>query len=296
MWGVGLSNRMRKDDDGVPGNGMEMKMQEVAYILGHSDSELRRLMLQASILRPITERLMRDAGAAPGMCVLDIGSGTGDVAMLAAELVGPRGSVVGIDRSADALTVARGRADEAGHRNITFVEAAAEEFDDPTRFDVAVGRFVLVHQPDPAAFIRAAASHVRPGGSVAFHEHALYGEGQALPHVPLWTEAWGLIIEAVHSVMKHPDAGGRMVAHFHAAGLQQPTMFCEVPIGVGRDSPLYSLIALSVRNLMPQLEKIGSATAAQIDVDTIERRFGDKVAAKQAQVVGPMQFCGWSRC
>jgi ubiquinone/menaquinone biosynthesis C-methylase UbiE len=51
------------------------------------------------MLRPITERLLRSAGIEPGMRVLDIGCGAGDVSMLAAELVGSTGSVVGIDRN-----------------------------------------------------------------------------------------------------------------------------------------------------------------------------------------------------
>jgi 2-polyprenyl-3-methyl-5-hydroxy-6-metoxy-1,4-benzoquinol methylase len=108
--------------------------------------------------------------------------------MLAAELVGPNGTVVGIDRSADVLAVARQRAQAAGHANIEFRESAAEDFVDQAPFDLAIGRYVLIHQADPAAFIRSAASHVRRGGIVAFHEVAIYGEWQALPPVPLWLE------------------------------------------------------------------------------------------------------------
>src|SRR5438309_1192712 len=66
---------------------------ETKYVLGHSPSEIRRLVSQAAILRPITERLLRTAGVGRGMRVLDLGCGAGDVSMLAAELVGPSGSV-----------------------------------------------------------------------------------------------------------------------------------------------------------------------------------------------------------
>src|SRR6202043_125152 len=79
---------------------------EVPYILGHSDAELRRLMLQA-------------------------------------EMVGPTGSVVGIDRSPAALALARDRARAAGHRGMTFHEAAAENYAGPAPFDFAIGRYVL---------------------------------------------------------------------------------------------------------------------------------------------------------
>jgi SAM-dependent methyltransferase len=72
---------------------------ETEYILGHSAREVRRLIRQAGILRPFTERLLRGAGIGRGTRVLDLGCGADDVAMLAAELVGASGSVVGIDRN-----------------------------------------------------------------------------------------------------------------------------------------------------------------------------------------------------
>jgi hypothetical protein len=50
------------------------------YVLGHSADEQRRLDLQGAQLRPFTERLLHDAGIRPGLRVLDVGCGTGDVA------------------------------------------------------------------------------------------------------------------------------------------------------------------------------------------------------------------------
>jgi ubiquinone/menaquinone biosynthesis C-methylase UbiE len=73
------------------------------YVLGQSTYEQERLMLQARILRPYTERFFRAAGLEPGMRVLDLGSGVGDVALLAGDIVGPCGRVLGLDRDAMAL-------------------------------------------------------------------------------------------------------------------------------------------------------------------------------------------------
>jgi SAM-dependent methyltransferase len=269
-------------------------MPDVPYVLGHSRAELRRLMLQAAILRPITARLLREAGLTPGMRVLDLGCGSADVAMLAAELVAPNGAVVGIDRSAEALAVARERA-TAGYANIEFRESAAEDFVDQAPFDLAIGRYVLVHQGNPPAFIRSAASHVRRGGIVAFHEIGIYGECQAFPPVALWQQAWSWIAAGLRSVMVHPDAGGRMIAHFHDAGLKQPTMLCEIPVGGGPDSPIYAWMALTLRSLLPQVEKIGAATAAEIDIDTLEDRLRNAVTAVHGEALCPLQFCGWTK-
>jgi SAM-dependent methyltransferase len=74
-------------------------VKKLDYVLGHSQREIQRLISQAAMLRPVTERLLRSLKIGPGMRVLDLGCGAGDVSMLAAEFVGPTGLVVGIDRN-----------------------------------------------------------------------------------------------------------------------------------------------------------------------------------------------------
>ena len=63
--------------------------------LGSTDAEHGRLMRQGARLAPLTERLFREAGIGPGQRVLDRGSEVGDVAMLAAWMLGSSGEVVG---------------------------------------------------------------------------------------------------------------------------------------------------------------------------------------------------------
>ena len=85
-----------------------------AYPLGRSDAETRRLILQHQIYSPITRQFLTSAGITRGMKVLDLGSGAGDVAMLCADLVGPQGTVVGIDANASILDFARHRVGRDG--------------------------------------------------------------------------------------------------------------------------------------------------------------------------------------
>ena len=85
-----------------------------SYVLGRSKYEQERLMLQARVLWPYTVRFFRAAGLEPGMRVLELGSGVGDVALLVGDIVGPCGRVLGLDRDAMALDRARQRAVEQG--------------------------------------------------------------------------------------------------------------------------------------------------------------------------------------
>src|SRR6266568_3831482 len=100
------------------------------YALGYNDAEHERLIRQAARVAPITERLFREAGIGPGQRVLDIGSGVGDVAMLAARLVGPSGEVVGVERDTRSIAKARARVAEAGLRNVSFIESDISQIPD----------------------------------------------------------------------------------------------------------------------------------------------------------------------
>jgi len=77
------------------------------------EGELARLEAQGAALAPATRMIFTEAGIRPGMRVLDLGCGPGDVTFVAAGLVGPGGSVVGVDSSAEALARARLRPDTA---------------------------------------------------------------------------------------------------------------------------------------------------------------------------------------
>jgi SAM-dependent methyltransferase len=264
------------------------------YILGHSAREVRRLRLQADILRPVTERLLRGAGVCPGMRVLDVGCGAGDVSMLAADLVGPSGAVVGVDGSREVLAVARERARAAGYRQVRFEESSVESFADPGCFDVVVGRYVLIHQADPAAFLSRVAGLARPGGVVAFHELNIDSAFHSLPAVPLWEQTGEWIRVAFRSMLPHRDAGGRLIEHFSRAGLPQPTLFCECDVGGGDDSPLYAWAAETLASLLPQLVRQEIVTAEAVGIDSLEARLREAVVAARSQVVGPEQFCAWA--
>ena len=74
--------------------------------------------------------------------------GLGHVARIVGEIVGPTGAVVGIDRSGEALAIARRRVEEAGVRHVSFQEGDVTTWRAHTSFDAIVGRLVLFHLGD----------------------------------------------------------------------------------------------------------------------------------------------------
>lgn len=270
-------------------------MSETFYVMGTSDAETRRLQLQAELLRPITTRLLREAGIGPGQRVLEIGCGAGDVCLLAAELVGPSGSVLGLDRDPAVLAVAEQRARAAGLDNVTTRHGIAAGFLDEQGFDAVIGRYVLVHQEDQPAFLRTAGRLARPGGVVAFHEmNALQGP-QSLPRVELWQQVADWVVGVMRGFAPTSDVGGRFIQAFSAAGLPQPSVTCETPVGGGPGSLLYELQAETLRSLLPQLLRAGGADEREVDVDTLAERLEREVVAVDAQIQWPPQYCAWAR-
>jgi hypothetical protein len=153
---------------------------------------------------------------------------------------------------------------------------------------------VLFHQADPAALIRAAAAHVHSGGVIAFHEFAICDETQMLSPIPIYQSCLKWITAAFMSVMMHPEAARQMPALFEKAGCGRPTMFCEAIVSGAPDSLFYPWVALTVQSLMPQIVKIGAATAAEVDVETLESRLRDAMRGT-GHTLSPLQYCGWVR-
>jgi ubiquinone/menaquinone biosynthesis C-methylase UbiE len=152
-----------------------------SYALNNTSAEQARLNRQAARLRPVTERLFRAAGIGPGMAVLDVGCGFGDVSLIASELVADGGGVVGFDRDARQVSAASARF--GGSTTVSFVQAT---IDDPPEgeFDAIVGRLVLMYQSDLDAAVASLIRRLRPGGVVAFIEVNLRPDGSQLVYWP----------------------------------------------------------------------------------------------------------------
>lgn len=265
-----------------------------AYALGHSAQELERLELQSRFFEPLTRQFLRDAGLERGMRVLDVGSGFGDVAFLATELVGSTGEVVGIDTAAAAVAAATDRARQRGVTNVRFVEGDAAELTFDRPFDAAVGRLVLFHCPDPAVTLRAISRHVRAGGLIAFQDLDLHGF-RTRPHLPLHEQCMRWAVAALAQAGAHTDMGLALYDAYVAAGLPPPELRLAARVGAGPDSPGYRLLAGVVRSLLPAIERAGLATAAEVDIDTLADRLRAEALAHTAAVVYPPLGAAWVR-
>ncbi|MET0232817.1 MAG: class I SAM-dependent methyltransferase, partial [Rhodanobacteraceae bacterium] len=193
------------------------------YVLGHGSEEHRRLILQSRFIGELTEIVFARAGLAPGMRVLDVGCGAGDVSLLVAAFVGKEGSVLGVDQAPQSVALASERAKAAGLDNVRFEVAQLEAFQKEDTFDALVGRLVLLYLKEPAVVLRQLAERVRPGGVIAFQEMEMT-TARAVPEVPLFTQCGRWIVEAFARAGVETSMGSRLYSIFEQAGLPGPEM------------------------------------------------------------------------
>ena len=265
------------------------------YALGHSDTELDRLATQARLIDPITRRFFSEAGIAPGMRVLDVGSGVGDVAILVAGLVGNSGQVLGVDRVSVAVDAANARVRAAGVPNVSFQvgDPAEMTFDRP--FDAIVGRYVLMFQSDPVQMLRKLVAHLRPRGIVVFHEPDWDGV-RSFPSVPTYDRCCAWLVQTLRLSGADPRLGAKLHSTFIAAGLSAPAMRLESVIagGVNGSDQVHFKTDLA-RTLVPEMERLGVATQEEVGPSTLVERIQAEMAAAQSIIVGRAEIGAWSR-
>ncbi len=113
----------------------------------------------------VSYRLIGDARICPGQRVLDLGCGTGYPSILAAQAVGSKGTVVGLDLSENMLAVARRKAEESGVKNISYHAKDVTSLSyDAASFDAVISRFCLMFLPDIHGALKEIARVLKNGG------------------------------------------------------------------------------------------------------------------------------------
>jgi SAM-dependent methyltransferase len=264
-----------------------------SYALGHSAQELDRLSHQAKMFEPFTRQLFEEAGIRPGMRVLDVGCGSGDVAMLAAEVVGEHGQVVGVDRAALAVARARERAAKFQVKNVQFVQGDPAKMDFEEPFDAVVGRLVLMYYPDPIVAVARLARHVQTGGILVFQE--LDEENcKSWPKAPLFEQAVHWLNSALRLSGAHLQMGLQLHRTFLAAGLPAPQQRLDALVGGGPDCPVYEHLAEGLRSLLPAMEELGIATRDEVQPETLAERLRGQVLERNGVVVSLGLVGAWT--
>lgn len=268
-------------------------MANDTYLFGRSAGELQRLAQQAALVEPETEELFLRSGIGAGMHVLEIGSGAGDVAMLAGRLVRPNGSVLGVERSAHSVGLATDRVAAAANVKVRFEVGDINSYLPSASYDALVGRFVLPYLDNPPAVLRRLASHVRPGGVIAFMEFDVT-RISSVPEAPLFHAMASWIADAFKGSGIDPALGSSLGRVFRDAGLPWPNMSSFQKASCGPDG-FYWLFAETVRTLLPNIIRLGLATAEEVGIDSLESRLCEEATSSRLTAFSPRWVSAWVR-
>ncbi|MCB0712924.1 MAG: methyltransferase domain-containing protein [Ignavibacteriae bacterium] len=236
-------------------------MTETSYIIKGGDSGADRLRILGEATWPSTERLLNKLHISSGMHSLDFGCGGGDVSVKLAQLVGPSGSVTGIDMDSTVLERARGLALE-NNVSVEFLEKHCEEFDEQNRYDVAYARFILSHLTDPHDALRRMKESVKPGGWVVAEDidiasHLYYPDNEAVARYV------NIYEESARYRGADPNIGPKLVSIFVEGGIRDPEVNVVMP--TFRAGPGKSIARITLRNIADTAIEAGITTREEVD-------------------------------
>lgn len=257
------------------------------YLLGFSEKEHRRLMVQAQLYDGITERAFLDAGIGPAMRVLDCGSGAGDVALLAARIVGPGGRVLGLDQSPDSVARATARAQTLGVTNVTFEVANLAQLERPERFDALVGRFIVLYLPDREQTLRRLVSHLAPGGIACFCEYDM-PVSRTVPPCALFDATLARIVRTADGAGFDSQMGAHLPGLLTRVGLEAVQATGMTRLLDGGTSVVVDWLVDTVENLSPLAAKLGIIALEEWGLETLRERMRAELAAAGAVVEVPL--------
>jgi ubiquinone/menaquinone biosynthesis C-methylase UbiE len=262
------------------------------YVLGHRAEELARLDAQAQALQPATRLALTLAGIGPGMRVLDLGTGTGEVALLVAEAVGPEGSVLGVDQSPDVLSYAAAKCRDRGVTNVGFEQAEIATYVPAEPVDAVVGRLVLAYLPDRVATVRRLIGALTPGGVYLALEYDTDAVRSAPPTPTV--ERGRELVNAAFAAAGTPQTIGPQLGHLlREAGAIDPHLLGLQGYAGPDDANGPPMLAAVVRSLAPAIERYGIADLATLELDTLEERIATEVRTAGAVLVLPTLVAAW---
>ena len=242
------------------------------YVLGTHEEELARLGLQHRVWRPAVLDCWQRAGITVGKRVLDVGAGPGYATVDLAEIVGPTGEVVALERSANFVSAMKEACRVRGLTNVKIHELDLMTDDLPQGdYDFSWCRWVLSFVSDPALLIHKLGRVLKKGAMSIFHEYGHYETWRFFPRIPSQEKFREHVIATWRESGGEPDSAPVLPAllaqnHFVIRSAA-PHIFCIRP-----NDYMWQWPATFIETYLPRLQEMGR----------IDRKFADQVRADLA--------------
>ena len=200
-----------------------MTDQTDGYVLPREDEEYQRLERQAKVWEEATRQTLARAGLSSGQRCLDVGCGTGSVMRIMGEMIGPTGSVLGLDlderigrQSANILNH-----EQPGRHRFARADLTTTEAIDGAPFDVVFARLIIFHMADPVAALRKLWAAVAPGGVLVVMDFDL-AASRSIPRSETFERALDMTRTVFARAGRDISIGTNVPAHMMNAGIGMP--------------------------------------------------------------------------
>ena len=254
------------------------------YVLGTHDEELARLGLQHRIWRRVALDCWAYAGITLGSRVLDLGAGPGYAAADLAEIVGPTGKVVALERSSNFLRALRERTGQFSNLEVHELDLMTDEIPRDS-YDYSWCRWVASFVSDPALLVQKLSQVMRRGSKALFHEYAHYLTFRFIPRLPS-QERFAQEVEASWKATGGRadvalDLPGYLAANGFVIRSAIPRIYCVRPKDYMWQWPA-SFIPIGLDRLW-ELGRIDAEFAAQVKED-----FAETARNPEARMITPL--------
>jgi len=235
------------------------------YVLGTHDDEIARLGLQHRAWRPRALAAWQSAEIGPGQTVLDIGCGPGYASLDLAELVGPSGCIVALDKSERFLNALATMCRERGLTNITVDKADLDAGEFAEVFgDRAWIRWVLSFVKDPQGVLARVAAALKPGGLMVLHEYFDYATWRAAPRCPELDGFVKAVMASWRASGGEPDIALSVLGWLRALGFELQCL-CPIIDIVDADHAKWAWLRAFIDVGRRRLVDLGYMTASRAD-------------------------------
>lgn len=233
------------------------------YILATGAAEVKRLQLLNQLYGPGTEQLILQAGLKPGMAVVDMGCGSGNISCWLAQQVGEQGSVTGVDVSPAQIEQAGLQAQGLGLKNTTFRTADIYHPGLPAgQFDLVYCRLVLMHLTHPLDALQQLQRLLKPGGRLVCEEMDL-NSLTSVPPCSAVDRIRDLNLAISDRRGQHFRLGTSLFQLFLQLGFAQPEVSFNQPVALRGEKK--RLVEISFSQFAPLLVAEELATQTEIE-------------------------------
>jgi ubiquinone/menaquinone biosynthesis C-methylase UbiE len=234
-----------------------------------------------------TRRLLIDGGIERGMRVLDVGCGSGDVSVIASELVGDGGEVVGIDISENAIATAR----NAIGKKLTSVKFILADItglpEDIGMFDAIIGRRVLMYLSDVVQSINSLLPHLTVNGKMIFQESDCMVSAFCAQSMPLHTKILTWMWDTVAKEGGDIHIGRQLYSLMKNAKLKILQMRAEAILNTYESGSDLGWVA---KMMAHRMISHGVITAEEMNADTLEDRLQLELKGSDTPFIRDMAF------